>query len=181
MATLPSSGDTDWGTKLNAYLAVGHNADGTHGEAGLTKQVVNTQSGSHLTDTTHIPDDDTIPQITEGTEAMTRTITPTSATNKLKIDVVLHMSGAGGLMFCAALFRDAVADALACGIEDQGSAGRISCIKFTHYMTAPGTDEYTFRVRFGSDAGDSYFNGKVTGRMYGGVLASSITITEIQI
>lgn len=30
MATKPSSGDTDWGTALNAHLAVGHDSDGTH-------------------------------------------------------------------------------------------------------------------------------------------------------
>ncbi len=30
MATWPSSGDTDWNTKMLAYLAIEHNTDGTH-------------------------------------------------------------------------------------------------------------------------------------------------------
>ncbi len=30
MADKPSSGDTDWGTTLNAHLVVGHDSDGTH-------------------------------------------------------------------------------------------------------------------------------------------------------
>jgi hypothetical protein len=30
MATWPANGDTDWNTKMLAYLAVEHNADGTH-------------------------------------------------------------------------------------------------------------------------------------------------------
>jgi len=30
MATWPANGDTDWNTKMLAYLAVEHNTDGTH-------------------------------------------------------------------------------------------------------------------------------------------------------
>lgn len=32
MATWPASGDTDWNTKMLAYLAVGHETDGTHNQ-----------------------------------------------------------------------------------------------------------------------------------------------------
>ena len=35
MATWPANGETDWNTKMLAYLAIGHNTDGTH------KEVVN--------------------------------------------------------------------------------------------------------------------------------------------
>lgn len=31
MATWPASGETDWNTKMLAYLAIGHETDGTHG------------------------------------------------------------------------------------------------------------------------------------------------------
>ncbi len=36
MATWPASGNTDWNTKMLAYLAVGHNTDGTHNQEDST-------------------------------------------------------------------------------------------------------------------------------------------------
>ena len=61
-------------------------------DAHGTVQVVNTQTGAVDTGTTAMPCDDTIPQNTEGDEFMTLAITPTSATNKLKIDVVFNIN-----------------------------------------------------------------------------------------
>jgi len=153
--------------------------------AGEIIQVVNVQDGEYklLPVANLIPADDTIPQITEGTEIMTLAITPKYANSKLKIEVVAHITPDAGTMMCVALFETTThaTNALDCGVEDTGTAGRISNMKFTHYMTAPGTDTYTFRVRGGCDGGDSYFNGNSgSGRLYGGVLASSITITEIK-
>ena len=58
-----------------------------NGGVGKILQVVNTQTGEFITGTTTIPDDDTIPQITEGFEVMTRTITPTNVSNTLLINV----------------------------------------------------------------------------------------------
>lgn len=36
MAEWPASGVTDWNTKMLAYLAVGHNTDGTHNQEDWT-------------------------------------------------------------------------------------------------------------------------------------------------
>ncbi len=52
--------------------------------SGSVVQAVNTQTGAVGTTTTIMPFDDTIPQITEGSEFMTRAITPTSASNILR-------------------------------------------------------------------------------------------------
>ena len=60
---------------------------------GSVLQVVNTMNGAVATGTTIIPQDNTIPQITEGTEFMTLAITPTSATSQLRIDVVVNGAG----------------------------------------------------------------------------------------
>ena len=95
MASWPVAGETDWNTKMLAYLAIEHNTDGTHSMAGRSIQVVNTQTGAVATINSAIPYDDSIPQKTECGEVMTRTITPNSATNKLKKDFVegkLHPS-----------------------------------------------------------------------------------------
>lgn len=147
-------------------------------------QVVNVQSGSLATGTTVMPSDDTIPQISEGDQFMSLAITPVSATNKLKIEVVAHLSEAtgGNRVMTAALFKNTDADALACSFSQNGTTYPEPPICFTHYMTAGTTDEITFKVRAGADgAGTTTFNGVGGARKYGGVMASSITITEIRV
>lgn len=150
--------------------------------AGAVVQVVNTQTGAMATGATTIPQDDTIPQIGEGNEYMTLAITPKSATNKLKIDVVFNLTNSAAVFhMIAALFQDAVANALAVAVGTQSSAGYWGNIKFTHYMTAGTVSAITFRARASANvAGTTTFNGQTGARQFGGVFASSITITEIK-
>ena len=149
---------------------------------GEILQVVNTQTGAVATGTTTIPVDDTIPQNTEGDQYMSLAITPKSSTSKLKIDVVFYgQSAAGEIRHTVALFQDTTADALAAmsgtSISGTGSTGAVT---FSHYMTSGTTSSTTFKIRAGlASAGTLTFNGSGGARIYGGVLASSITITEI--
>jgi len=149
--------------------------------AGATVQVVNTQTGASTTGTTTIPDDDTIPQNTEGDQYMTLAITPTSATNKLKIDVVFMGESSTAAAFTVALFQDSTANALAASYVDTNT--NIAFVNtFSHYMTSGTTSATTFKVRAGSgSAGTTTFNGNQSSRKLGGVMASSITITEIKV
>ena len=145
-------------------------------------QIVSTQTGAVATGTTLIPADDTIPVITEGVEYMTRTITPKSASNRLIIDVVFigAQTVAGANHITVALFRDAVTDALAVATNEPSTSNIVKTISFRHIMTAPSTSEITFRVRSGTDQSATLtFNGAEGARLFGGVMASSITITEI--
>jgi hypothetical protein len=149
---------------------------------GSVLQVVNVQSGAVATTTTLLPGDDTIPQITEGAEFLTLAITPTSATSKLRIDVIVYLNhsvSTAGIY--AALFRDSTADALAAAASQVPNSGGQMPVCITHYATSGTTSSTTFRVRGGSgDAGTVTFNGNNSGsRRFGGVYASTITITEI--
>lgn len=149
--------------------------------SGSVVQVANTQTSAFLSGTGTVPCDDTIPQITEGTEFMTRAITPTSATNKLKIEVVVMLgNSASSQAFVCALFQDSTANALAMQTQFMATLGGFVSITFVHYMTAGTTSETTFRVRAGANnAGTTSLNG-LGARFYGGAAASSITVTEIQ-
>lgn len=150
---------------------------------GKIVQVVNTQTGAYATGTTVIPSDDTIPQNTEGTEFMTLAVTPTNVANKLKIDVIAiftcsltnnHMIGA--------LFQDSTVNALAAAWAFMPTTAGVGIIiHFTHYMTAGTTSATTFKLRAGPGFGSGTvaFNGGGGSRQLGGVMASSITITEI--
>jgi hypothetical protein len=148
--------------------------------SGNVIQVVNFQTGVMATGTTVIPADDTIPQITEGDEYMTLAITPTNATNKLNIAVLIGcMTRSVADRYSLALFRDAVANSLASSMYTADVAGYESEMQISHTMIAGGTSEITFRVRMGGHtAGTTTFNGQGAVRRHGGVIASSITITE---
>lgn len=150
--------------------------------AGAVVQVVNTQTGAVATGSTTIPNDDTIPQNTEGNQYMSLAITPTNASNKLKIDVVINIASAATGNVIAALFQDSTANALAAVSEYTATTNGNMRLVFTHYMTAGTTSSTTFKVRAGNNnAGTTTFNGASAARLYGGVMASSITITEIAV
>ncbi len=141
-------------------------------------QIVNTQTGAMATGDTQLPWDDSIPQITEGTEFMTLAITPLATTNKLKIEVAILLSASVTDRVTVALFQGATAKALAAVAVDCTAAAQI-LVTFTHYMDAGTTSSTTFRVRAGMDGvGTLTFNGVGGARKLGGIAASSITISE---
>jgi hypothetical protein len=142
-------------------------------------QIVSTQTGAVATGTNTIPLDDSIPQSSEGDQYMSVSITPTSATNKLFIQVVTNTSADSIKTNTAALFVDSTANALAAVSNTTRSGGDLLIVSFNHNMTAGSTSAMTFKVRIGTDSGGTLtFNGSGGNRRYGGVIASSITITE---
>ena len=154
------------------------------GGGGKILQVVNTETGAVASGTTTLPYDDTIPQITEGFEVMTLAVTPTSATNKLLINVVTSLATNINSLPVTALFEGTTANALACVFSYSFPDGVNNPIvhNFNHYMTSGSTSELTFRVRIGmNQEGTVTFNGRSAARKYGGVSASSITIMEIEV
>lgn len=145
-------------------------------------QQVRTTVSAVSTGTTVFPVDDTIPQNTEGDEYMTLAITPTNSANILLIEVVfIGSNSAAPLNIGVGLFQDTTAGALAGAINYTAAAAAINTIAFSYRMTAGTTSATTFKVRAGGEsAGTLTFNGVGGNRRLGGVIASSITITEIR-
>ncbi|MHB8084280.1 MAG: virulence factor Pgp3 [Dehalococcoidia bacterium] len=143
-------------------------------------QIVNYETGAVASGSTTTPLDNTIPQITEGDEYMTLAITPTSASNKLFIQISFMFAANAARTAVVALFKDTTVDALAASLQTTAGADiPVSC-SFSHYMTAGVTTSITFRVRAGvTSSATLTFNGANGSRLLGGVMASSITITEI--
>lgn len=149
--------------------------------SGDTLQVQFSSPGTTTSNTTQIPFDDTIPQITEGFEVLTATLTPASASNILEVVVVLDIAVSTNLSVTAALFQDATANALAAVSQYAANAGVMYTMKLVHRFAAGTTSPTTIRVRIGGNAaGTVYFNGNSGGRVLGGVCASSITVREIK-
>ena len=146
-------------------------------------QEVHTSTGAVATGTTQIRFDDTIPQKTEGDEYMTLAITPTKAGNSLVVQAAFNGShNNAGTALAAALFLNAESDARDVKAVTVTGVDNPQSIAFPPYvMTAADTSVHTFKVRAGGNqAGTTTFNGTNAIRRYGGVLLSSITITEVK-
>lgn len=144
-------------------------------------QIQTFQTGALASGSSVWPDDNTIPQISEGDQFMSLAFTPTNAANLLEIDVVfISAASTSSEAAGCGLFRDAVADALAAMQLNTGTGYGVANATFKHVMTAGTTSLITFRVRAGRrDAGVLYFNGSSGGvQRYGGVMASRITVKE---
>lgn len=142
-------------------------------------QIVDSGSTTASTGTTIMPGDDTLPQNTEGDQYLTTSITPSSSTNRLLIEVVAHSShSVTDVVVSGGLFKDSVASAICAGLHYTNSA-KILPLILRHDMEAGTTDPITFNFRMGgSVAGTTYFNRNITGRLLGGAVRSSIRITE---
>ena len=148
--------------------------------SGKIAQVVTTATGAVSTGTTQIPFDDTIPQNSEGTEFLSRAITPTNASSTLIIDVVLYVSSTAITYMNAALFQDSTANALLATSAYADGTGTPIPLTMRHVMTAGTTSSTTFAVRAGPGASATItLNGTGGARRFGGVSNSIITVTEI--
>lgn len=145
---------------------------------------VNLETGALLTGTTQIPVVDTIPQNNQGDQYMSLAITPKLSTSRLKIDVLAMLSHdyIGSSMMTVTLFQDATSGALACISRALLVENSPVPIYFSHWMLSGTVVSTTFKVRAGANnPGTTTFNGYKGQRIFGGVLASSITITEIAV
>jgi hypothetical protein len=141
-------------------------------------QRVGTSVQAVTASSTNIPYDDTIPQSTEGVEVMTQAITPKSANNVLVIDVTVFSSGASISQGTCALFKDSGANAVAASACASSTSDAAVTHKIRYAVVAGSTAATTYRVRVGQSTGNVTFNGSSSARIFGGVAASSIIITE---
>lgn len=171
-------------TALSGKSASGHthtSTDITDYGSGMLIQSQRAESAVAATGTTTIPQDDTIPQITEGTEFLTLAFTPKRATSTLEITVELSVchAVAGGATAIAAVFVDTSANALAA--RQLGLAASFTgTIQMTFRVPATNTNARTYRVRAGlNTAGTIQVNGIGGARYLGGVVTSHISVREI--
>lgn len=147
---------------------------------GQVVQAVTSIITAGSTGTTVIPEDDTIPQITEGDEYITRAITPKSTTNRLYITGIIAVTASNTNSAVAAIFQDSTANALAANECYVPVAGATNVLTVFHEMAAGTTSSTTFRLRVGpAVAGTITINGFGGARKFGGVSRSSLTVIEV--
>lgn len=147
---------------------------------GHVIQVANYTTGAMATGTAIIPTDDTIPQITEGTQFMSLAFTAKKANSLLKIDVVSKINPSAVVTVVHALFKDSQANAIGALTNSPVLANTEAGVSFTVFIDAEDTSAHIFTVRCGGNSASTLtFNGVSGARKLGGVFVSSITITEI--
>lgn len=179
--TTPVIGDFSTSTHTHADAAGGGLLTFAGVGAGTVVQGVSTTNGAVATGSTVIPQDDTIPQITEGIEFMTLAITPKATTHRLIIMWGCYLSNSVTTHLITALFQDATANALAASAQFGGTATGMQYVTGSHEMAAGTTSSTTFRIRGGgSDAGTTTFNGAAGARRFGAITKSFIHIFEVK-
>ena len=160
---------------------------GGSSDGGRVEQIVQATNSTLQSCVNPIPNDDTIPQITEGDEILSLSITPKSASNKLIIDIeVPFYASSPSVPVIFALFQDLGPDAIASLLEYyQGSNFYPNTsVKFSHQMIAGTTSPITFSVRAGIDTmGSSVIlncNGDTLALALGGTESAIIRITEFR-
>jgi hypothetical protein len=150
--------------------------------AGNLLQAVETVDSAVATDGTNLfPEDDTIPQNTEGGQVMSLAITPVSSTSELHIFVNVNGSHSASTRLGAALFVDSTANALAFSCQ-QAAATTFMGVPLVHVVTSGSTSTRTYKVRMAGmvSSGTLTFNGQLGSRWFGGVSSSTMVILEIE-
>lgn len=148
--------------------------------SGAVKQVVYNSTGAVVTGTTTIPMDDSIPQNTEGVEAITVTLTPISATSTLIVEAGCFLTHSANSDITLALFRDSSANAIGATMATPSAGDKCQGGMISSVVTAGSTSATTFKLRAGSNgAGTLTIGGRAGARLFGGVGLTWIKVTEV--
>ena len=175
----PSAGDVlTWDADAGEWVAAPPTGGGS--TFGGLVQFVSQRETAMAVGSSVIPLDNTIPQITEGTQFSACTITPTSATNKLRIRFTSYATVAGAAWVLTALFKDSGADAIQATTTYIGESTAARAIVLEHIMDAGSTSAMTFKIRMGPNSAATVTHLGINAAAYFGAAdASNLTIEEI--
>jgi hypothetical protein len=152
--------------------------------ANVVLQTVYAENNVTGTGTGIFPYDGTIPQITEGNEILTVTITPKSANTRLVVTAQTQFGELSntGNHGAAAIFRDSDVNAHAVGQLGYGgdnanlSGGSVSIL---HSELSGSTAQTTFHLRVGVDSGTTRWNGEGATQYYGTANKTTMMVMEV--
>ena len=143
---------------------------------GVVKTTVATYA-SNADLTVVIPVDDSIPQITEGTQVISQPLALSSSSNK----ILICYSGmvASAARATMAMFRDSVSNSI--GAQASGIIGAAypQCIS-GWIFDSPAETNPTYTLRVGDSTGTCRCNGTTSGRYLGGAQLTTVVFMEIK-
>lgn len=152
------------------------------GGGGNTGSILNravSTTGTSGSTTAQIPQDNTIPQNTEGTELLTVTITPTSATSKLRIRFSGGFFSASTVVSVSvALFQDSAADALSATSVTVAGGNYKSPVDLEYEMVAGTTSATTFKIRYGPESGATAYFLQTSGGVFSTAVQAQLEVIE---
>lgn len=178
---VPEEGDEVWDKTRKTLFRF--NGTGWVSAAGAFIDTATVAYTSNADLSAAIPLDDTIPQISEGSQIITTTFTPKGATNKLRVrfeGTAAHNTANGYAI--AALFLNSNANAIAADFKGATPANSGLSFLIVHEFVPGVTSSITLSIRVGpatSGGGVIRFNGATSGRLLGGVMAARLVIEEI--
>lgn len=143
-------------------------------------QIKTLNSNDKFSSTGVIPTDTSIPQISEGTELLSITITPSSTSNYIYIKSVFHITPPGGYTNMTYAVFNGNTNAVRSGlINMRGSSLRQ--IVVAHREQAPSTSPVTYSIRFGDDTTATWwFNRFSSFDSLGASFYSNMTLWELK-
>jgi hypothetical protein len=147
--------------------------------------IIGTGSSQYATSanlTTVIPWDDTIPQVTEGTQIISSTVTAQGTLNTFRMRFSGEVATSAASWVTVAVFVDGAANAIAgSGVLCEESVGSGRTVDFVFFYTPGDTAAHTITVRVGPDSAVTVrLNGSATARRLGGIMAATLHWDEIK-
>ena len=130
---------------------------------------------------TGIAQDDTPPQITEGTQILTLTITPRFNASKIRLTFNGYGTANTTTAVTAALFRSPVTNALKTTAASVTTANARVELNIDWIDLPATTSATTYTIRVGPNAGTMRMNGTAVGRLFGGTSAATLVAQEIKV
>ena len=156
--------------------------DNSGGGNGKIAQVVVASTNIAFTTTSTIPQDNTIPQSTEGAEFMTINITPTNAASTIEVSFVGTGTADGGKNIVLSLFEGSASNAFAADFFYVAIANGMTSMPLLGRISAGSTTSRTYRLRIGMSAatpGTARMISDTGGSYFGGVRNCTLQATEI--
>lgn len=145
-------------------------------------QLASASSSALVTTSSAMPNDNTIPQSSEGVEFLTVAITPRYANSKLLILVNSFGDTSLSRPFSGALFLDNNSDAFYAQpvTPDPNNAGTTTPFNLMTVIDAVDTSPRTYRLRMGPNAGSTLtINGINGSEVFGSISTSTMSVMEI--
>ena len=130
--------------------------------------------------TVTIPNDDTVPTSSEGTQVLSQAITPADNTNKVLciVDIWGAMNTASTFM-SVSLLRGTTTIQVASHGFGTGTANFPAAVSFAFLDSPASASAQTYSVRVGPNGNICRLNGTTGGRMFGGASACTLTLMEV--
>lgn len=176
----PDEGDEVWDkAQNNKYVFNGTAWVSTGGT--IIKRTPYRYATDVFTSSATIPFDNTIPQISEGSELYSISYTMRSPSNRINI----RLSGFGCVAganqsLTAALFLNSNANALAATVTLCAAINNPYPILLENEFSPNTSSAFTISIRVGTTSGAVYIGGNSSGRFFGGVGSTVLVIEEIE-